>query len=532
MIDGRAQRAALEVELIKRRGFAEFVRRAWHVVEPSQRLIWNWHIDEMCTHAEICIPNFRQPPTPEQAKAGQPGDWALPGFTDFVVNIPPGHMKTVIWCILWPAYVWTYRPEYRWIFATYDPALAYSTAERSYDLITSRWYTERWGNPIKSAGRPAMGDFWTKAGGRRVSTTVGGKATGFHADAFIVDDPTKAAAGESIGSELSALLDDANKWHANTVASRALNPGSFVTGVIMQRIHENDLSQQRLDGGALHLCFPVKFDPEVVCKTPWGGDRRGYSGELLFPERFPAHAVEKTAKNMLGWEGPVACAQLQQAPAPKGGLIFRVDNFRRFDVSSVPMHRTISALSIDCNFKKADVNSDVGISMGGMLAAKMYVYEARSCNIGFNETVELAHALVKEHRPTAVIVEDKALGPALIEIMRKKLPNIIPIQPLDSKEARAHGANTYYQAHSVYHSNQMVGFAVRPTDPAGGVAGFEKALNTFPRGRKKDVIDAHTQLIWYLAQQDLSELLAALDSLDREAPMVRNAFDGMFKIGA
>lgn len=513
-------RAGLDREQIARKGFAEFVKRAWHQVEPSVPLIWNWHLDEMCAHAEALTPPRRD----------ASGRWLAPLLRDLVVNIPPSHSKTVIWCILWPAWVWTWRPDYRWIFAAYEDGVALDAAKRSRELVSSAWYVQRWGVVLKlDNGRQANGDYWTKAGGRRFTTGVGMRATGIHCHCFVTDDPVKAEAGRSIGSELAAALVKANAWHSDTVTSRAVDPSTFCKVVIMQRIHELDLSQQCIDQGYAALVLPALYDLDNPCRTLVGGDRRTEKDELLFPQRFPRAELDKWAKAMFGWEGPVASAQLQQRPAPKGGLIFRLDSFKPFNLADIPISRTVSVLSIDCNFKKSDVNSDVGITIAGFRAPSMYIYEALSLNIGFIETIKITKTLLTKWRTTAVLIEDKALGPGLIEILRVNgLNNIVAVEPLDSKEARAHGANTYYQAGTVYHCAEMQCTGVGK-DSDTGVKAFEGALNTFPRGKKRDVIDAHTQSVWYMATQNYSKLLGALNALSDEAP-TNAAFDNMFRL--
>lgn len=512
-------RASLDRELISRKGFAEFVKSAWPIVEPSVPLVWNWHLDEMCAHAEAITP----PRWVNNAAETNGGHWAPPVIRDLVVNIPPSHSKTVIWCILWPAWVWTFRPDYRWMFASYEDSVSLGAAKKQYELVTSPWYVQRWGSVVKKAKGAAMGDFWTLAGGRRFTTSVGGRATGVHCHCFVTDDPVKAEAGRSIGSELAAQLVKANAWHSDTVNTRAVDPKTFCKVVIMQRIHELDLSQQCIDQGYEHLYFAAKLDLDHVCRTSIGGDHRTYEGELLFPERFPLEELDKIARSMFGWDGPVASAQLQQQPAPKGGLIFKKDSFRQFKLIDMPINRTVSVLSIDCNFKKSDVNSDVGITIAGYRSPGMYIYEAQSLNIGFIETIAIAKLLITKWRTTAVLIEDKALGPGLVEILRSKgLSNIVPVEPLDSKEARAHGANTYYQGGSVYHCLEMVCTGLK----GEGLQAFETALSVFPRGKKKDVIDAHTQSIWWMATQNYSKLLGALNALDSETP---NGFEGMFR---
>ena len=34
------------------RSLAGFVREAWPILEPTSKLVWNWHLDAICQHLE------------------------------------------------------------------------------------------------------------------------------------------------------------------------------------------------------------------------------------------------------------------------------------------------------------------------------------------------------------------------------------------------------------------------------------------------------------------------------------------------
>jgi predicted phage terminase large subunit-like protein len=228
---------------------------------------------------------------------------------------------------------------------------------------------------------------------------------------------------------------------------------------------------------------------------------------MLEPRRFPRDAEDARAAGMGGWDGPVASAQLQQSPAPPGGLIFKKDTFGQFAASSLPAGRTFLTLSIDCNFKEGEVSSDCGLTLAGALDGKLYVYEAMSESLGFIGLLSLVERLLKTWPGVAaVLIEDKANGPALIEMLRQKHYNIIAVDPKTSKVARAHAANVLYQARSVYHNGEMA-----------SLTWFEKVLGNFPRGKKKDVVDALSQQLLYLAQGDDAARDAALALLAKQA---------------
>src|SRR5258707_13408632 len=88
--------------------------------------------------------------------------------------------------------------------------------------------------------------------GFRISLSVGGKGTGFRGDAVIVDDPLNAADATS-----KAIRDATIAWWDQTMSSRLNDQATGARVIIMQRLHEDDLTGHVLrTGGWEHLCLP------------------------------------------------------------------------------------------------------------------------------------------------------------------------------------------------------------------------------------------------------------------------------------
>ena len=117
----------LNRELIERSlaqdSFAEFVRQAWHIVEPATPLVWNWHLDVLCEYLEATA--------------------ADDGITRLIVNIPPRSGKSLLASVLWPAWVWIRRPSTRWLFASYSAGLSGKHSVDRRAVLTSPWYQRR-----------------------------------------------------------------------------------------------------------------------------------------------------------------------------------------------------------------------------------------------------------------------------------------------------------------------------------------------------------------------------------------------------
>jgi predicted phage terminase large subunit-like protein len=115
------------------------------------------------------------------------------------------------------------------------------------------------------------------------------------------------------------------------VPTRLSNPDSSAIVVIMQRLHEGDVSGVILEKnlGYVHLCLPMRFEPDRKCYTELGfEDPREDDGELLFPARFPLAVVERDEAVM----GVYASAgQFQQRPSPRGGGIWKRSDWVLYD---------------------------------------------------------------------------------------------------------------------------------------------------------------------------------------------------------
>jgi predicted phage terminase large subunit-like protein len=131
--------------------------------------------------------------------------------------------------------------------------------------------------------------------------------------------------------------DTALRVFQETLPTRLNDPIESAIVVVMQRLHEEDVSGFILAGdyGYEHLCLPMEFEPDRKCVTSIGfEDPRTEEGELLFPERFPAEVVERDKKVM----GSYATAgQFQQRPAPRGDTFFEWEKMEI--VQAVPRMR-------------------------------------------------------------------------------------------------------------------------------------------------------------------------------------------------
>lgn len=302
----KADLEAVEREYCKR-SLANFIKRAWPHVDP-QPYVHGWHMDAMAEHLQACA-------------TGQ--------ITRLLINIPPGTSKSTATSVFFPAWLWGPFgwPGARFIGASYEQGLATRDNRKCRMLIESEWYQRHWPLTLTSDQNEKTG-FENTAQGFRQSCAVK-SMTGRRGDCIVWDDPLSP---EKAYSETER--DTANRVFAETLPTRLNNPEKSVIIVIMQRLHENDVSGYILarDLGYERLCLPMEYEPERACKTKIGfKDPRKKAGDLLFPDRFSRKTVERD-KSVMG--SFAVAGQFQQRPVPREGGMFKQHWFN--PVAAIP----------------------------------------------------------------------------------------------------------------------------------------------------------------------------------------------------
>lgn len=475
-----------------RRSLHEFVRQAWPVVEPATPFIDTWHVGAICDHLEAVT-------------RGE--------ITRLLINVPPGHAKSLLVAVLWPAWVWSFRPAWRGLFASYAYDLAERDSVRCRALIRSDWYRvfmEGGGWGIVE-DQDTKGYFVNTASGFRFSTSVEAQATGWRGDAVVVDDPVSAKEAPSEAKRREAI-----HWWDLVMSSRLNDMERGARVIIMQRLHEDDLAGHVLvQGGYEHLCLPSEFEPArraVTCRTVGGvrsefwRDPRTTDGELLFPKLFPATVLEQARKD-LGSGG--YAGQHGQRPTPEGGGMFKKGWWRFWKPDGIaPDHcprpngcwegpaRALPkldrvVLSLDAAFKATDSTDFVVFQIWGTSAADRFLLAQVRGRMSFTDTLSTFRRLAREWpQARQKLVEDKANGPAIINTLKHEISGIIAVNPEGGKEARAAAVQPQVESGNVY-----------LPDSVPWLDGFVEEFAAFPRGRHDDQVDALTQALNHMANR-------------------------------
>jgi predicted phage terminase large subunit-like protein len=475
--------------------FRKFVEAAWPIIEPARQFMSNWHIDAICEHLEAC-------------SRGQ--------IQNLLVSMPPRHMKSLTCSVFFPAWEWTTRPWLRYLYASYAAELAERDGVKCRTIFRSRWWQERWGTRwklIKDEEKKLENDLH----GVRISTGVGGGATGEGGDRLIVDDAHKIEQAES-DVERKSVLD----WWDGTMASRADEPATVVRIIFGQRTHQGDLLGHLIaQGGWEHLDIPEEYDPPklvVVAGRATGekpttvlgwSDPRTEPGELLWPKRVGPAAVAQL-KKMGAYRYN---ALYQQKPSPPGGGIYQRTWWRFYDGPPEEKAKDCETViqSWDMAFKDVESGSRVCGLVMGTKGARAYLLDRACDHWDFIKTCQ-QFVLLSLKWPEAIlkIVEAKANGPAVISALSQKVPGILGIEVKGSKEARAQATSPVCEAGNVFLPRK---------EYAPWVEEFVEELANFPKGRYNDNVDAFSQAMDRLFGGhtfDIDELLPGTPDEARE----------------
>jgi len=246
----------IERDLCKR-SFADFVKRAWPVLEPSTELKWGWAVQAICDHLEA-------------VHYGQ--------IKRLLMNVPPGSMKSLLVGVMFPAWEWgpRGRPETRYLGTAHKQDLA-------------------------------------------------------------VRDNMKCPLPSRVNNNDSAII------------------------IIMQRLHENDVSAHALELGYDHLVIPMRYEGESRSKTALGWtDPRTQHGELMFPERFSEQQVVELEDSLLEY---ATAGQLQQRPSPRAGGLIKPERIEIVDALPAKARRFTRGWDLAATKDAGDATAGVKLTI-------------------------------------------------------------------------------------------------------------------------------------------------------------------------
>ena len=302
----------------ERMDFASFLHEGWPLIEPTNSLITNWHIDCMAEYLEAVT-------------IGQ--------IQFLVINLPPRNGKSNIVSCLWPAWSWTQRPGWQWIFLSYAQGLSERFSKNRRDIINSDWYQNRWGAVVRLADdQNQKKEFMNTSRGTMVATSVGGTLTGKGADIIVIDDGINPEQAVSEAERAAAI-----RFVKGTVSTRLNNKRTGRIVEISQRTHQKDISGTLLEEGIYtHLNLPAIAPKKVIVEFPISGRQvTREAGSPLHSEREDLQILDRQKKQMTesGKSMKTFEAQYNQNPSADEGALFPRNVWKYHKITPLPIWR-------------------------------------------------------------------------------------------------------------------------------------------------------------------------------------------------
>src|SRR5882724_2153167 len=452
-----------------------FVEQAWHLLEPVSPLVWNWHLSLICDYLTL----IRDGQFKEKCGLEPEG---------IIFNVPPRTMKSLLISVFFPIWVWTTKPSRRFMFVSYSEKLSTQHSVFRRSIIESPWYQKKWGSVFSlSRDQNVKSHYENSARGTMFSTSMQATATGMGGDILIFDDPLNP---EQAISQVER--EAVNLRFDTTFRSRINDPATGVKIIIMQRLHELDLTGHVLAREKIrwkHVSLPAIAQKDEIWNSPFGELLATQKeGDLLWSARLPKSFLDSQRVGMGSW---AFNGQYQQTPAPlDGGIVKR--QWVRF-YRQLPEKFEFMVQSWDCTFSGGSDNDFVAGQVWARSGGKYFMLPYRTYErLDFGPTMSAIKAChAKFPQAHAVLIEDKANGPAIISELQKEIAGVVAVNPEGGKIARAQATAPLWEAGSIE----------LPDPQVFGCSWIEDYLHNicaFPKAAHDDDMDSTSQALIYL----------------------------------
>lgn len=410
---------------------------------------------------------------------------------------PPRHGKSELTSRRLPAFILGRDPKASIIATSYSADLASRMNRDVQRIIDSPEYRAIFpGVNLAAEKRNVTQGTWlrnsdlfeiVKHGGVYRSAGVGGGITGMGATHCIIDDPVKNQEEADSPVKREALWE----WYQSTLYTRLEKDGAILLN--MTRWHEDDLA-----GRLLKLAREnAGVDQWTVLTLPAIREVEGHPddprapGEPLWPGKFSLEALEKIKA-----VGPrVWNALYQQRPTALEGNIIKHEWWKYYREAPA-----FDEMIQSWDFAVKDTGDYTVGQVWGRKGSEKYLVDQVRGLFDFptacQALVNLSAKWPNAHRK---LVEDKANGPAVIAMLKRKVSGLVPVEPQGDKVARASAVSATIEAGNVYLPES------RPW-----LHDFTTECADFPNSSHDDQVDAMTQALAYFAKKEGTDLESLL----------------------
>lgn len=407
-------------------------------------------------------------------------------ITRLIINVPPRSLKSYLTVVSFVAFMLGRRPSANVVCVSYSQELANKHARDCRALMESTFYRELFPGARLNPKRTTESDFMTTSRGGRLATSIGGTLTGRGGDVIIIDDPIKPVDAASERARQTAI-----DWADNTLMSRLNNKRKGAIILVMQRLHDDDLTGHFLGrGGWTHLKIPaIAQKIEGFLYAPTKVHFRN-KGEVIHPALEPKEVLDELRLTM---GSANFSAQYLQEPVPADSDLIKWGWFKTYGKIPGSSGNDEIWQSWDTAIKADELN-DYSACVTVLVRDRSYyvlnVYRARLDYPSLKQQI-VRHAQNFGGDRVRVLIEDKGSGSSLIQDLRYD-GQVRPIafEPEGDKVSRLVCQTAVIERGDVF----------LPED-APWLDAFRKEILQFPHGKNDDQVDALSQFLNHMTER-------------------------------
>ena len=396
-----------------------------------------------------------------------------------LLETPPQHGKSMTVTESLPSWYMMRYPEGRLILSSYNEESAERFSRRNREKL------QQWGGILSGVelGRLNRATEFELDGhrGRLISRGVMSGITGNAANLLIIDDPVKNREEADSPAYRNKVWGE---W-LNSLKSRLQARAKVI--VIMTPWHEDDLAARILhtEDNIRLLRLPVEAEPTESEPDPLGRQ----AGEPLCPElgkdakwlsQFKRAYLRDPSGGQRAWLALYQC----RPRAETGNLVLR-EWWKYYDVP--PPDLNSLCVSVDAAFKGGENNDFVAVTVWGCKNRDFYLLDCVNKHLTFTQTLtEIRAAQRRWPDAGAVLIEDKANGSAIVDVLQQEM-YCIPVDPEGGKDARVQAVSPMIESGHVFLPKN-----------APWLEEYLNQWTAFPNGQHDDMVDSSTQALRWL----------------------------------
>jgi predicted phage terminase large subunit-like protein len=445
----------VEAELC-RRSFYFFSKEAFKQLHNGKEIDTNWHIEFICDKLQELAENLIKGNKREK---------------HLIINVPPRTLKSELTNVFFSIWLWVRKPDIQFVSSSYSHGLSLKLSLAARRIIESDWFIKLFPDIQLTKDENTKSVFSNTQGGLRYTTSTGGTITGMGGDVIVIDDPQNPQLARS-----EVERTNANLFFDETLRSRLNDPEKGIFIIIMQRLHEKDLT------GHLISLEPDKWEhinlPAEVTQTIKPRElSANYTNGLLFEKRLNREVLQglRIGLGSYGYSG-----QYLQMPSPaEGGIIKK----HWFEI--VEEKKLVFDMFVDTAYTSKTSNDPTSILIGAKEGNLFYVKNIIRVWQEFPELIKTIKENAVLYAIKKIYIEPKASGKSIVQQLKKEtMLNVIEAPPPDKdKVSRVNAVAPIIESGRVKLIDGIY------------ITDFLDECATFPNGQHDDQIDTLTMLL-------------------------------------